>query len=304
MLAVAEWRRVILVITNTSAGTATADRVDAVMERLGDRAELSRCIGAVELDAALDLGHDTIVSAGGDGSLHVLANALYRRGELGTRTVGVLPLGTGNDFARALGIPLDPIEAVDVLLYGITHRLDLLVDDTGDVTVNSLHFGIGADTTREARRWKRLLGPLSYPMGGLITGWAARGHRLYVEADGVPLTGSKHHSLMVALANGANVGAGTAILDPTARADDGTINLVVSRSRGRLARLRYALHLYRGTQRDAEDVQHVHAHTVRVTGNDTSGSVDGEVRESLVGRMWRILPRAWSFLVPKEYPES
>ncbi|RNL84264.1 hypothetical protein EFW17_13195 [Halostreptopolyspora alba] len=291
-----------LVITNTSAGSAKADRVEAAMERLGGRAELSRCTGPAELNASLDLGHDTVVSAGGDGSLHALANALHRRGELGTRTVGLLPMGTGNDFARALGIPLDPVEAADTLLRGIVHRLDLIVDDTGEVTVNSLHFGVGAETTREARRWKRLLGPLSYPMGGLITGWAARGYRLLVEADGATVIGPQHRSLMVALANGANVGAGTAILDPTARADDGTINLVVSRSRGRLARLRYALHLYRGTQREADDVHHVHVHTVRVTGRETPGSVDGEVKESLVGRTWRILPGAWSFLVPEEYP--
>ncbi|MBB4932623.1 YegS/Rv2252/BmrU family lipid kinase [Lipingzhangella halophila] len=301
MQAVAEWRRIILVITNSRAGTATAERVDAVMERLGGRAKLSRCAGPAELDATLDLGHDTIVSAGGDGSLHALANALHRRGELGTRTVGLLPMGTGNDFARALGIPLDPVEAADTLLRGIVRPLDLLVDDTGEVTVNALHFGAGADTTREAHRWKRLLGPLSYPMGGLITGWAARGYRLHVEADGATVIGPEHHSLMVALANGANIGAGTAILDPTARADDGTINVVVSRSRGRLARVRYGLHLYRGTHRGADDVHHVHAHTVRVTGRKTLGSIDGEVKEELVGRTWRILPGVWNFLVPKEY---
>ena len=48
-----------------------------------------------------------IVVAGGDGSLHAVVTALHRRHELASRTLGLIPLGTGNDFARTLGIPLD-----------------------------------------------------------------------------------------------------------------------------------------------------------------------------------------------------
>ena len=53
--------------------------------------------------------------AGGDGSLHAVVTALHRRHELAERTLGLIPLGTGNDFARALDIPLDPAEAAAAL---------------------------------------------------------------------------------------------------------------------------------------------------------------------------------------------
>ena len=63
-------------------------------------------------------GCRSIVVAGGDGSLHAVVSALHRRHELAERTLGLIPLGTGNDFARALGIPLDPGEAAAALLSG------------------------------------------------------------------------------------------------------------------------------------------------------------------------------------------
>ena len=62
-----------------------------------------------ELDGVLHrAGCRSIVVAGGDGSLHAVITALHRRHELAERTLGLIPLGTGNDFARALEIPLDP----------------------------------------------------------------------------------------------------------------------------------------------------------------------------------------------------
>ncbi len=270
------------------------------MERLGPEAELSRCTTPADLDAALDRDHDAIVIAGGDGSLHAVANALHRRGRLGDRTVGLVPMGTGNDFARGLGIPLDPVDAAGALLEGVERRLDLLVDDTGEVTVNALHIGVGADTTRAASRWKKLLGPASFPVGGLIAGWAARGYRLWVEADGETVIDTDHKVLMVGLANGRNVGAGSAVLDPDARSDNGSISLVVSRSRGFTARVVHAMRLYRGTHPMESDVYRRMVRTVTVTGERSPGSVDGEIRDDLTGRTWHIMPGAWTFLLPKD----
>ena len=68
-----------------------------------------------ELDGVLHrAGSRPIVVAGGDGSLHTVVSALYRRNELKGAVLGLLPLGTGNDFARANGIPLDVEEAAQV----------------------------------------------------------------------------------------------------------------------------------------------------------------------------------------------
>ena len=67
-------------------------------------------------------GSRRIVVAGGDGSLHAVVAALHRRNDLADAVLGLIPLGTGNDFARCMGIPLDPEEAARVILDGEVRR--------------------------------------------------------------------------------------------------------------------------------------------------------------------------------------
>ncbi|WP_233515285.1 diacylglycerol/lipid kinase family protein [Marinitenerispora sediminis] len=276
------------------------DRLAEVAAELGPDAEVARCSDPAGLDAALDRGHEMLVVAGGDGTLHTVAGALYRRGELASRTVGLVPMGTGNDFARGTGIPLQPVAAARALRAGTARPLDLIVDDTGVVTVNAVHMGVGADSTRAASRLKRWLGPASFPVGGLIAGWAARGYRLRVEADGEVVIGPEHRVLLVGLANGPRVGGGHAILDPDARPDDGRIRLVVSRSRGPAARLMHAVRLHRGTHPMELDLHRRSAAVVRVSGEPCSATSDGEIEDGIVDRTWRVLPGAWNFVLPDQ----
>ncbi|WP_246062400.1 diacylglycerol/lipid kinase family protein [Haloactinospora alba] len=267
-----------------------------MLEQLGDTAELTHCSTSEELHAALDRGHTTIAVAGGDGSLGSVVNALYHRGELGDRTVGLIPMGTGNDFARSMGIPTDPVEAADILHEGTAHKLDLLVDDTGDTTVNAVHLGISADSTQKASRWKPLLGAASFPVGAILTGLTTSGYRLRVEADGETIIDTDDRVLMVGLANGRYIGGGTGVLDPKARPGDGHINLMVSRYRGLLARVTHAFRLHRGTHPADPDVYRREADTVTVSGHRYSGSSDGDLMVDVTARTWRILPGAWHFL--------
>ncbi|MFC7329037.1 diacylglycerol/lipid kinase family protein [Marinactinospora rubrisoli] len=287
-------------MATSRAGGVAGDRLAEVVAELGPDAEVAECAGPADLDAALDRGHDTLVAAGGDGTLHTLAGALYRRGELASRTVGLIPMGTGNDFARGVGIPLRPVQAARALRAGTTRALDLIVDDTGVVTVNAVHLGTGADSTRAASWLKRWLGPASFPVGGLIAGWAARGYRLRVEADGEVVIGTDHRVLMVGLANGPRIGGGNAILDPDARPDDGRIRLVVSRSRGPAARLVHAVRLHRGTHPMELDVHRRAASVVRVSGEPCAATSDGEIEEGVAARTWRVLPGAWNFVLPAQ----
>ncbi|MUL40736.1 hypothetical protein FZ103_05995 [Streptomonospora sp. PA3] len=295
-----------LVLTNTEAGSTEANVLHDVVAALGDDAEAAFCSTPEELDKALDTAgdHESLIAAGGDGSLHALANALHRRGELGERTVGLLPMGTGNDFARGLGMPLDPYAAAAALRAARARPLDLIVDDTGEVTVNAVHLGVGAESTRAASRWKRLLGPASFPIGGVIAGFAARGYRLRVEADGEVLIDTNHKVLMVGLANGRYIGGGTALLAPDSVLDDGLIHLVVSRSRGFTKRAVHAVRLHRGTHPLEVDVYHRRVRRISVTGERCPASADGELKENVTGRTWRVLPAAWRFLVPAETDDA
>ncbi|PSK96607.1 YegS/Rv2252/BmrU family lipid kinase [Murinocardiopsis flavida] len=292
-----------LIISNSQAGSNEDDQIRAAAGELAlsgvESIEVVSCGTAEELERVLDRGDPTLVVAGGDGSLHALANALYRRSELGERTVGLIPLGTGNDFARGLGIPLDAGDAAKTLLDGVARPLDLFVDDTGEVTVNAVHVGIGADSSREAARWKEKLGPASFPVGGLVAGWAAEGSRLRVEADNETVIDTRNKVLLVGLANGRSIGGGSGILDPDASPDNGHINLVVSRSRGLWRRVTHAVRMHRGTHPLELDVHRRRVSTVAISGEAVSLSNDGELQTGVTSRSWRVLPGAWTFIVPR-----
>ncbi|MFD0773645.1 diacylglycerol/lipid kinase family protein [Streptomonospora algeriensis] len=294
-----------LVLANTEAGSAEAQRLQQIVPEIDPGAETAFCSSPEELEKSLGKAHEheTLVVAGGDGTLHVLANALYQRGELGQRTVGLLPMGTGNDFARTLGMPLEPFAAAAALRAAQARPLDLISDDTGEITVNAVHLGAGAESTRAASRWKGLLGPASFPVGGAIAGLAARGYRLRVEADGEILIDTDHKTLMVGLANGRYIGGGSTRLAPTARLDSGLINLTVSRSRGFTKRAVHAVRLHRGTHPLEVDVHHRRVRRVAVRGEPYAASTDGELRENFTERAWHVLPGAWRFLVPPEADE-
>src|SRR3954464_10333592 len=128
----------LLVITNKDAGTSDQETLEVALEILRSRTsvEVAATSDPGELDGVLQrAGSRRIVVAGGDGSLHAVVAALYRRHELDHKGVGLLPMGTGNDFARSLGIPLDVDEAARVVLEGEVRPMDLIVDELGEVVV-------------------------------------------------------------------------------------------------------------------------------------------------------------------------
>ena len=115
-------QRSFLVITNASAGSADDRAVQAVLDVLrGGGADVAgeTLEGADGMGALLQRHPErTPVAAGGDGTLHLLVAALHQRGMLPDPVVGCVRLGTGNDFARTLRIPLEPAEAARVLCTG------------------------------------------------------------------------------------------------------------------------------------------------------------------------------------------
>ncbi|MGI8994501.1 MAG: diacylglycerol/lipid kinase family protein, partial [Nocardioidaceae bacterium] len=152
-----------LLITNGDAGANDRESVDLALAvlRQAREVEVVETTSLDELDGVLQKRDGrVVVVAGGDGSLHAVVAALYRRGELDQPTIGLIPLGTGNDFARSVQIPLDSARAARVIAGGRMDQIDILVDDEGGVVVNAVHAGAGADAAREAKRWKKRLGKL------------------------------------------------------------------------------------------------------------------------------------------------
>ncbi len=152
---------------------------------------------------------------------------LLARDELAERPVGLIPMGTGNDLARSLGIPLDPCEAVEVVLRGRERPMDLLVAGDGTIVVNAVHVGVGALAAEEATPLKPLLRRVAYAAGALLAGVRAKGWHLRVRADGRTIADGRRRILMVGVGNGTSIGGGTP-LTPQARPDDGLADVVVS----------------------------------------------------------------------------
>jgi diacylglycerol kinase family enzyme len=213
----------LLVITNADAGTADEAALDAALAVLRPAAEVEVAATSSpdELDSVLaDASAGCrIVVVGGDGSIHAVVAALHRRGELEGREVGLIPLGTGNDFARGLGLPLEPDQAAQVVLDGHAHPVDLVVDQDGGITVNAVHVGAGADAGERGARWKSRLGSIGigkvnlgkvgYPIGALQTAFNPPSIRVRVEVDGELVTDVGTEVLMVGISNGPSVGGGT-----------------------------------------------------------------------------------------------
>jgi YegS/Rv2252/BmrU family lipid kinase len=288
-----------LVIANAHAGSVERQALEAAVGVLSEAGptEVRMSTGPADLDAALTGLDDRVpVVAGGDGSLHLIVNRLRGLGRLGQVTVGLLPFGTGNDFARAAGIPLDPRAAAVALTTARAHRFDLLEDDTGRVVVNAAHAGLGAEAAAVAADHKPRLGPLAYPLGALLAGLREEGWALRVSVDGTSaFTGER--LLMVGVANGPTIGGGTPLC-PVARPDDGRLDVVVVAAVGPAAKAAFAAALRAGTHLGRDDVHHLPGSRVRVSGEPVRHNADGELDTEVPDRGYRVLPAAWSLLVP------
>ena len=301
----------LLVITNAEAGTADDEALRTALGILSERAsvEVHATSQPGELDGVLQrAGSRRIVVAGGDGSLHAVVSALHRRHELDGAVVGLLPMGTGNDFARSLGIPLDPEEAALVIASGEVRRMDLIVDELGEVVVNNAHVGAGAAASRRGAGVKAKLGSigfgkvnlgrLGYPIGALMSAFDEPSVHIHVELDGKVVTDVDRPVLMLAIGNGAHVGGGTE-LTPDADPEDGQVDVMISHAVGAAAKVGYALHLRRGEHHRREDVQYLRGSQVTISGDAFWISADGEISGPERQRSWHAEPAAYSFILPR-----
>lgn len=296
----------LLLITNAEAGSADRDRVRTALEvlRAATDVEVAETSNPGELDGVLHRrGGRPVVVAGGDGSLHAVVAALHRRHELADVLLALIPLGTGNDFARGTGIPLDPERAARLVVSGDQRPVDLIVDGLGEVVVNNVHIGAGTQASRYARTYKQVFGRLGYAMGAAKAAVKPPFVRLRVEADGEVVADLADPVLMVAIGNGSRVGGGAEIT-PEATPEDGKMDLMVSSSVGPLARVGYAARFWRGRHHERDDVRYLRARNVIVTGQGFYCSADGEIYGPERQRSWTVEPGAFTMRLPSRTPEQ
>lgn len=230
-------------LINPGAGNGSArgavDHLRVLAGRLGAGLVVTRRVGdlAEQARRAAEDGIERLLVVGGDGTLHHAAQGLA-----GTATaVGVIPVGTGNDLARALEIPRGLEAAVRHALTAPVRRIDLIrAGDT--VCVGYAGAGFDSDVTRRANqvRWGR--GRWIYPWAALRTLMSFEPLSARISWDGGSFEG---RLMFVDATNLPSYGGGMRIA-PDARIDDGLLDLLLVKEVSRLAFLSVFPKVYKG----------------------------------------------------------
>lgn len=225
------WR---LILNGKSAGDdALRDAVSTMRQRgiaIDVRVTWEDGDAERHVSEAIAAGADTIIAAGGDGTLSEVATTLAHRDEPAAQLpkLGLVPLGTANDFASAAAIPLEPLPALELVAASPATAIDLLrlVADDGALhwCANLASGGFGTQVTVETDDGlKKMLGGLAY----LITGISRLGR---IEPIRARLHGPdfswEGDFIALGIGNGRQAGGGQ-VLCPDARIDDGLLDLTV-----------------------------------------------------------------------------
>lgn len=247
-------------------------------------------------------GVPTIVSVGGDGTVHEVVNGLVGEEALpflpggALPMLGVIPFGTGTDFVRTTGIPRDPLEAIQRLQRGQPRCVDLIevrYQHEGQprrrYCANVVGLGFDAAIVKRVNRsFKALRGTIPFISSLLVELFGYQNKQVAVRFNGQELSGKVN---AVVACNGRYFGGGMEV-GPTACPDDGLIDLVIIGDLNRLELLLNLPRIYAGTHLTHPKVRHFQVTEAEV---ETDEDVFVEAEGELLGRApvhLRIIPRA------------
>ena len=250
-------------IVNPSAGGGRTSRalgaVQAELARLGLRQRTVLTTGlkhADELTREAAAAGEIAVSFGGDGMAGAVAHGLRGTGGV----MGVLPGGRGNDFARKLGIPPDPVEACAVLAEGAERELDVAEVD-GRTFVGIASYGFDSAVQDIALDARVVKGQAVYLYATLRALARWRPTELRFAADGGPERTVAGYG--VAACNSGVFGGGM-LLSPDASLEDGLLDVVITSRAPKLTLLRNLPKLFKGTHLDDPHIELFRAKELRV----------------------------------------
>jgi diacylglycerol kinase (ATP) len=289
------------IILNPSAGSIRdLDAVTARLAQLPDaEIRLTNKPGSAARFArtAIGKGRTTIVAAGGDGTLNEVINGIGEN--FGEVRVGLLPLGTGNDFGRSIAMPVDLEAALEVIRAEETRAVDLVRVASDEVRyfVNVSAGGFsGLMNEKLTPEMKKTWGPLAYLRSAAAALPELRAYRTTLSLDNEESLTMELYNVVVA--NGRYV-AGGRLIAPEASIDDGLLDVILIPQRPAAEMALIVAQIALGTHLSSEAV--VYRRARKVTVNSKPGmwfNVDGE----LVGNepaTFEIVPRALRFIAPK-----
>jgi YegS/Rv2252/BmrU family lipid kinase len=224
-------------------------------------------------EAAIADGATTIVAVGGDGTCSGIANAILE--STARCRLALIPSGTGNDFAKTLGVSDHSAEMIaELVLSGRETRIDVGLAD-GRHFLNSCGFGFDAAVLDASNRVRFLKGDAVYIYSAFTKLFTYRG--THVSVRGVPGVGDAA-MLMVTVSNGRSLG-GAFNIAPTASVLDGRLDACFFRDAGVVERLRLFAGAMRGTHLGMRAVSSAKIQMLRLTfGSNPAMEMDGELR--------------------------
>ncbi|GMQ78085.1 MAG: diacylglycerol kinase family lipid kinase [Anaerolineae bacterium] len=227
---------------------------------------------------AVDQGVELLVSVGGDGTVHEIVNGMVVGGITDT-TLGVVPIGSGNDLAFGLGISNDINKAVSIIFKGKKRRIDLarIEDDRGrfEVVTNGIGIGFDATITIQSRTITRVHGFTMYLLAVLRT------IALYFQAPKVRILFDderiEQNILLLAIGLGRRVGGGF-FLTPDANHEDDLLDSCTIDPVSRYTMLALLPRVMRGTHTTSKFVKMRRSHLIDIKSESPLPvHVDGEI---------------------------
>jgi len=287
----------IALLANPSAADGRSlkclDLVRAELEARGVEYHLATPSGR---DAARDAAREaagrgeTVAAVGGDGTVGLIAGAL--RGTPGR--LAVIPAGRGNDFARVMKIPEDPVEATRIALDGEERVVDV-GDVDGETFICIASLGFDSDANRIANEAKLVKGNLVYLYAALraLIGWKHANFHVVVDGTAHDIRGWS-----VAVANSQAYGGGMYVA-PDAKLDDGEFDVVMGSESSKLTFLRDISKVFDGSHSKLPYVHTVRGRKIEIS---TDRPFDIYADGDPIGRTpatVSISPRSLNVLVPR-----
>ena len=283
----------IFVICNPTAGHGRGEKIGRQIEAALKERNIpfqlemtaSPSHATVLAQKAAEAGADTVLAIGGDGTAHEVARGLAQ-----TRTaLGIIPAGTGNDFAKTIGVPKDPMAALTHMLSHPARKTDVGFFNDERMFLNEIGVGfdvMSLDYAIKAKRYCR--GLLPYLWGVMQALFRFRAIELtYALEDGETIT---QKAFVIGVANGGIIGGGI-IIAPDAQVDDGLLDVVIVddiKARNLPARL---IGLLQGKILTFPETHFVRAKSLSFSAPDMRLNADGEIL-SVNSVQARILPGA------------
>ncbi|MGW5192046.1 diacylglycerol/lipid kinase family protein [Kribbella sp. NPDC004138] len=269
-------RRIALVVNPTSGRGRGARIAPAVREQIAAAGltvdvHTTTCaedVGRIAAEVVAS-GADAVALIGGDGTIHLGAQVLANSG----MPFGVIPAGTGNDFARGIGVPLgDPAAAADLVVAGKTRTIDLAVaKDRFITTVVAGGFDSLVNKRANAMSWPK--GSSRYTVATLAELRTFKPLEYVVTVDDEVI---ETEAMLVAVGTGPTYGGGLQIC-AGAEIDDGLLDVTIIEPVSRMTLLQLFPKLSKGTHVGHPAVRAVRGRSVRLESPGITAYADGEV---------------------------